>query len=109
MFGQRTRFDMLYPRINTKVREQQEKQKKNFDRTTRKRDISIGDLVYVRYFAKGKAPQWKPGVVVNRLGEVTFTVHLDETERDTKIRFVCSSQIMCQKLKLVQNQQFRGI
>ena len=77
MFGRQlnTRFDLLQPRLDSKVVKRQQKQKQLFNRQTKDSDFVIGDLVYVRNFSKETPVKWIPGTVVKGCGNVTFMVH----------------------------------
>ena len=87
MFGRqlRTRFDLLQPQLKSKVVEKQQKQKQLFDRHTKDRDFVVGDLVYVRNFSKESPRKWIPGTVVERKGNVTFVVHLQESNASSYV------------------------
>ena len=80
----RTRFDLLQPQLKSKVVEKQQKQKQLFDSHTKDRDFVIGDLVYVRNFSKESPRKWIPGTVVERKGNVTFVVHLQDSNNNVK-------------------------
>ena len=108
MFGRqlRTRFDLLQPQLKSKVVEKLQKQKQLFDRHTKDRDFVIGDLVYVRNFSKETPRYWIPGTVVERQGNVTFVVHLQDSNNNVKrhkIKYVIVCVIIFQKLKFHRN------
>ena len=86
MFGRQlhTRFDLLQPQLNSKVFKKQQKQKQSFDRHTKNRDFVIGDLVYVRNFSKKSHVKWIPGAVVEHRGNVTFIIHLEDSNNYVK-------------------------
>ena len=55
-----------------------------FDRHTKDRDFVIGDLVYVRNFSKETPVKWISGTVVKRCENVTFMVHLEDSNNSIK-------------------------
>ena len=72
----RSRLDLLYPDVSSRVRKNQVKQKANHDNHSRKRTFKFGDLVSVKS-QHSKAP-WLPGVVSTMLSPQRCIVHLDD-------------------------------
>lgn len=70
----RTRLDLLRPDVNNTVHNEQAKQKKNHDRHCQGRQYFIGQNVSARNFRAG--PPWSAGVVVERLGPLTYLVQV---------------------------------
>ena len=71
----RTRLDLIHPDIRSTVHNEQAKQKKNHDRHCRGREYFIGQNVSARNFRTG--PPWTAGVVVERLGPLTYLVQVN--------------------------------
>ena len=78
MFGQtiKTKFDLLYPDLTTKVNSAQEKQKEYFDKRTKNRVFNDNDLVYVRNYSRTSNVRWIPGQIKKRIGNVLYEVIL---------------------------------
>ena len=78
MMGRRpkTRLDLLYPDLGKEVQSQQVKQRFYADRSAKARGFCIGDIVYARNYAVGKA--WLPATVLGVDGPVSFVVRLDD-------------------------------
>ena len=78
MFGQtiKTKFDLLYPDLTTKVNSAQEKQKEYFDKRTKNRVFNDNDLVYVRNYSRTSNVRWIPGRIKKRIGNVLYEVIL---------------------------------
>ena len=78
MFGQiiKTKFDLLYPDLNTRVNSAQEKQREYFDKRTKSRVFNDNDLVYVRNYSKTSNVRWIPGRIKKRIGNVLYEVIL---------------------------------
>ena len=72
----RSRLDLLYPDVSSRVRKNQVKQKANHDNHSRKRTFNVGDLVSVKS-QHSRAP-WLPGVVSTMLSPQRCIVHLDD-------------------------------
>ena len=68
----RTRWDLLKPNLSHTIRHSQEKQKERHDRHARLRCFDIGQPVIVKNFGSGAS--WVVGVIVQRLGPVTYLV-----------------------------------
>ena len=66
----RTRLDLLRPDVNNTVQNKQAMQIKNHDRHCRGRQYFVGQKVSVRNFRTG--PPWSIGVIVERLGPLTY-------------------------------------
>ena len=71
----RTRLDLLKPDVNKSVSAEQAKQKNNYDRRCRSREYFVGQNVQVHNFRAG--PRWVAGVIVERLGPLTYLVQVD--------------------------------
>ena len=74
LFGQnlRTRLDLLWPDIGARVRDQQERQKSYHDRRSKAREVSVGETVWIQNYRD--SPRWVKGVVVDRVGPVSYLV-----------------------------------
>ena len=70
----RTRLDLLCPDVNNTVQKEQAKQKQNHDHHCRGREYFIGQNVSARNFRPG--PMWTAGVIVERLGPLTYLVQV---------------------------------
>ena len=71
----RTRLDLLRPSVEKYVCERQAAQKELHDKTSKQRDFFIGQQVMTKNLRPG--PTWVPGVIVERLGPVTFLVEVE--------------------------------
>ena len=100
----RTRLDLLRPDVNNTVQNKQAMQIKNHDRHCRGRQYFVGQKVSVRNFRAG--PPWSVGVIVERLGPLTYLVqvtsgvfwrrhveHLRPIDDHTNIQDQCDSAI----------------
>ena len=72
----RSRLDLLYPDISTKVEIQQEKQKKSHDTKKPLRSFKIGDFVYAQNF--NGIPKWIAGSVVSVSGPLSYVIALPD-------------------------------
>lgn len=72
----RTRLDLLKPRLQDTVLEKQSLQKSQHDQHARERQMEVGNTVMVRNLRPGEA--WVSGVIVKRLGPVTYLVDVGE-------------------------------
>ena len=70
----RTRIDLVKPDTQQKVMDQQVKMKEHFDKTSKHRNLCIGDPVFAYDFLH--SPKWLPGVIIEKLGPVTFRIEL---------------------------------
>ena len=70
----RTHLDLLRPDVNNTVQNKQAMQIKNHDRHCRGRQYFVGQKVSVRNFRAG--PPWSVGVIVERLGPLTYLVQV---------------------------------
>ena len=66
----RTRFYLIKPDVTKSVCAQQAKQKSNHDRHSQGREYFVGQNVQAHNFREG--PCWVPGVIVERLGSLTY-------------------------------------
>ena len=71
----RTHLDLMKPAVNTRVCSSQFSQKVAHDRSSRQREFSPLDKVYVR--ESGKDSPWIPGIVESKQGGLTYEVRLD--------------------------------
>jgi len=71
----RTRLDLLKPDVNKSVCLEQAKQKNNHDCRCQTREYFVGQNVQAHNFRSG--PRWAPGVIVERLGPLTYLVQVD--------------------------------
>lgn len=66
----------MQPDFRRKFSERQEKDKANFDCSSRDREFSVGEEVLVENFRR--EPKWLEGTVVERTGPVSFDVQVDD-------------------------------
>ena len=71
----RTRLDLLKPDVNSSVCLEQAKQKSYHDRRCRVCEYSVGQPVQTYNFRSG--PRWVAGVVVRKLGSLTYLVQVN--------------------------------
>ena len=71
----RTRLDLLKPSIERQVVEKQATQKEKHDQHAKEREFHVGQRVMVRNLRPG--PAWVPGIIVKRLGPVSFLVEVN--------------------------------
>lgn len=78
MFGRRLRcrLDLLKPRTADIVKNNQNKQIKNYG--GKKREVKIGEDVLVRDFSNSKRPGWIRGNVSNQTGDVNYEISVDD-------------------------------
>ena len=74
----RTRFDLLRPNCQNRVMEKQALQKDHQDRHCRDRSWFVGERVMVRNLRPGL--DWIPGVIIERLGPVTYLVDVNNNQ-----------------------------
>ena len=72
----RTRFDMMRPDPAVTDNQQQSRQKEAHDRRAHCREFLVGQSVMVRNLRPG--PGWIPGVIVERLGPVSYLVETSD-------------------------------
>ena len=72
----RTRWDLLHPEIRAKVERNQFHQKQGHDRSWLVRSFQVGQEVMAKNFRAGES--WIPGIVVQKLGPVTYLVDVSE-------------------------------
>ena len=72
----RTRFDLIRPDTGMFVRNKQAAQKSNRDQHSRYRSLNPGQEVMVRDFRHSN--KWIPGVVLMKLGPVTYNVEVEQ-------------------------------
>ena len=66
----RTKLDFLYPDVNKRVVQQQEKQKETHDNSFPIRAFKAGDLVYAENFTS--SPRWIPATVLHSTGPLPY-------------------------------------
>jgi len=71
----RTRVDLLKPNRRSHVLSKQSQQKSAHDRRAQDREWFIGQSVMVRNLRPG--PDWVPGVIVERLGPLSYLIETD--------------------------------
>ena len=76
----RTRLDLVKPHTAKRVEKKQRQQKSKHDATASVRTFQMGDHVWFKNFGSGE--QWIPGNITGKVGNVTFSVQLN----DGKIR-----------------------
>ena len=72
----RTRLDLLRPDYNKRVCDRQAMQKAGHDRHSFQRELHVGQNVMAKNLRPGAA--WVPGVVVERVGPLTYLVQVDD-------------------------------
>lgn len=73
----RSRLDLLYPEVSSKVEHQQHKQKQQHDSGKPLRKFSVGDKVYAQNFSKTNATsKWLAGIVVRVTGPLSYETKL---------------------------------
>ena len=70
----RTRNGLVKPETQQKVLDQQVKMKEHFDKIAKHRNLCIGDPVFAYDFLH--SPKFLPGVIIEKLGPVTFRIKL---------------------------------
>ncbi len=86
----RTRLSMVKPCLSTRM---QDKQQAANDDGRKIRAFTPGDLVMVRSF-RG-SDKWKPGVVMQRLGPVSYMVRVEEQLKHVHIDHLIRGSINC--------------
>ena len=68
----RTRWDLLRPETELQVCKRQAQQKEKHDQHARKQDFQVGQSVMVNNMGTG--PRYIPGMIIQKLGPVTYIV-----------------------------------
>ena len=84
----RTRFDLIKPDVTKSVCAEQAKQKSNHDHHSQGREYFVGQNVQAHNFSEG--PRWALGVIVERLGLLTYLVQID-----TGVFWQCHIEHLC--------------
>ena len=85
MFGRQLNTHLIYYDLGWTLKlSKDSKNKSSYLIDIQRRDFVIGDLVYVRNFSKETPVKWIPGTVVKRCGNVTFMVHLEDSNDSVK-------------------------
>ena len=74
----RSRLDLLYPSIATRVESHQEKQKESHDTKRPLRTFQVGDLVYAEKFSG--LPKWIPASIVKVTGPLSYELELSDSK-----------------------------
>ena len=72
----RSRLDRLYPNIADRVRKRQFDQKRGHDQHCQQRQLSAGQIVWVRNHATGQT--WLPGIIFEVLSHQKFRISLTD-------------------------------
>ena len=72
----RTRWDLLRPDTNRRVRQSQARQKETHDERARLRTFEVGDKVVVKNFGSG--PNWLCGTIAMKCGPLTYLVNVTD-------------------------------
>ena len=72
----RSRFDLLKPNPKERVMEKQAEQARHHDPHSTSREMIVGQNVMARNFCQGE--KWIPGVIVKRLGPLTYLIELKQ-------------------------------
>ena len=75
----RSRLDLFHPNIAERVHGRQAKQKNSHDRHCCRRDVRVGQPVWVRDLPAGST--WLPGVIVQARGSDRFQVELQDNRK----------------------------
>lgn len=75
----RSKFDLILPDVKENVSRAQQKQRENYDKTSKMRAYNEGQKVWVKTFKKGE-PKWSVGNIIQTLGPVTYVVEVDGQE-----------------------------
>ena len=76
----RSRFDLLYPKVEGRVEERQIRQKEQHDKSSKERKFTVNDEVFVENFTS-RSPRWIPGTVVKVNGPLSYEVELENRTR----------------------------
>ena len=68
----RSRLDLLYPNLQSKVHKKQERMKETHDEHATERQFKEGDIIYLKNFGPG--PKWLSGLIRRVTGPVSYTV-----------------------------------
>ena len=71
----RTRMDLIKPDMNKSVCAEQAKQKSHHDSHSKSHEYFVGQNVQAHNFRPG--PRWAAGVIVERLGPLSYLVQID--------------------------------
>ena len=71
----RTRFELIKPDMTKSVCAEQAQQKSNHDHHSQGHEYFVSQNVQVHNFPKGSC--WAPGVIVERVGPLTYLVQMD--------------------------------
>jgi len=72
----RCRLDLVRPNLKSHVHKKQMDQKVNHDQHAKLRTFQVGDMVYVKNFARG--PVWVSGHITCQNGPVSYSVELQD-------------------------------
>ena len=72
----RTHLDLLHPSLQSSVFKEQARQKDHYDRSSREREVSVGENVFVRNYGE-KDRKWISGVITKKTGPVSYQVDTD--------------------------------
>ena len=72
----RCRLDLLHPDISGRVQKKQVAQKEGHDGNCRERELSAGQLVWVKNHASGRP--WLPGTIVRALTDQRYRISLED-------------------------------
>ena len=74
----RSRLDLLYPSVSTRVEKNQLRQTQTHDsKNSVLRSFCVGDTVYAKNFASS-SPKWLPGVVTQVTGPLSYEIALEQ-------------------------------
>ncbi|CAG2249536.1 unnamed protein product [Mytilus edulis] len=73
-----SRLDLVFPNIEKRVQERQQKQKHYHDKKSVNRQINVGQGVFARNFAIGSKIKWIPGEVIKQSGPLSFHIKLQD-------------------------------
>ncbi|CAG2228036.1 unnamed protein product [Mytilus edulis] len=74
----KSRLDLVFPNIEKRVQERQQKQKHYHDKKSVNRQINVGQGVFARNFAIGSKIKWIPGEVIKQSGPLSFHIKLQD-------------------------------
>lgn len=71
-----TVLDRVHPSMRKKVQGNQMKMKEHHDKTSRSREMQVGEVVRAKNFASG--PKWLNGIISQKTGPVSYEVKLED-------------------------------
>ena len=106
MFGRQiwTLFDLLQPDLFTKASKKQEEQTKSLNGKAKDRPFYQGDYVYVKRFSHRNSVPWITGVIVKRIGNVSYMERNTDNVVKRHVNHICK-EIVGIILKVINGHQ----